>query len=132
MKALVCSTLGATEDLTLEERPDLTPGKGEILIDVKASGVNFPDILTVQGKYQFKPPLPFVPGTEVSGIVTQIGEGVTRHAVGDKVIGTLPIGAFAEQCVTSEYTVEPDESWLSRSRSAKISFSSSVNSSDGV
>ena len=104
MKALVCSTLGATEDLTLEERPDLTPGKGEILIDVKASGVNFPDILTVQGKYQFKPPLPFVPGTEVSGIVTQIGEGVTRHAVGDKVIGTLPIGAFAEQCVTSEYT----------------------------
>jgi len=103
MKALVCNEFGPTENLSLEERPAPTPGKGEILVDIKAAGVNFPDVLTVQGKYQFKPELPFVPGAEVAGIVTAVGEGVTSRKVGDKVISTLQIGGFSEQCVASEY-----------------------------
>ena len=103
MKALVCNEFGPTENLALEERPVPTPGKGEILVDIKAAGVNFPDVLTVQGKYQFKPELPFVPGGEVAGIVTAVGEGVTSRKVGDKVISTIQIGGFAEQCVGSEH-----------------------------
>ena len=103
MKALVCNELGPTENLTLEERPTPVPGKGEILVDVKAAGVNFPDVLPVQGKYQFKPELPFVPGVEVAGIVAAVGEGVTSRKVGERVIATLPIGGFSEQCIGSEY-----------------------------
>lgn len=103
MKALVCNEFGPAENLALEERPSPSPGKGEILVDIKAAGVNFPDVLTVQGKYQFKPELPFVPGAEVAGIVTAVGEGVTSHKVGDKVISTLQIGGFSEQCVASEH-----------------------------
>ena len=103
MKALVCNEFGPAENLSLEERPAPTPGKGEILVDIKAAGVNFPDVLTVQGKYQFKPELPFVPGAEVAGIVTAVGEGVTSHKVGDKVISTLQIGGFSEQCVAPDY-----------------------------
>ena len=105
MKAIVCNETGALENLTLQESVNPEPGKGEILLDVKAAGINFPDLLTVQGKYQFKPPLPFTPGTEVAGIVAAVGEGVTRRKVGDKVIATLQIGAFAEQCVASEHSV---------------------------
>ena len=104
MRAIVCNELGSTDDLALQESDAPTPGKGEILVDVKAAGINFPDVLTVQGKYQFKPPLPFIPGTEVAGIVTAVGEGVSSRKVGDKVISTLPIGAFSEQCVASEHS----------------------------
>lgn len=104
MKALVCREFGRFRNLTVEQRDSVEPGAGEVLIDVKAAGVNFPDILTVEGKYQVKPELPFVPGTEVSGVVSQLGEGVTTRAVGDEVVGTLQIGAFANQVVTSEYS----------------------------
>ena len=104
MKALVCSEFGSTEDLKLEERDNLEPGPGEVLIDVKAAGVNFPDILTIQGKYQFKPSLPFIPGTEVSGVVKKLGEGVTTRKVGDEVVGMVQIGGFATQVVTSEFS----------------------------
>lgn len=103
MKALVCKEFGPTENLGLEEKDAPTPGKGEILLDIKAAGVNFPDVLTVQGKYQFKPELPFIPGAEVAGVVSAIGEGVTSRKVGDKVIATLQIGGFAEQCIANEH-----------------------------
>jgi NADPH2:quinone reductase len=103
MRALVCKEFGPTENLTLEEVDAPTPGKGEILLDIKATGVNFPDVLTVQGKYQFKPELPFIPGAEVAGVVTAVGEGVTSRKVGDNVIATTQIGAFAEQCVANEF-----------------------------
>ena len=103
MRALVCKEFGPTENLALEEVDAPTPGKGEILLDIKATGVNFPDVLTVQGKYQFKPELPFIPGAEVAGVVTAVGEGVTSRKVGDNVIATTQIGAFAEQCVANEF-----------------------------
>ncbi len=104
MRALVCKEFGPTENLALEEVATPTPGKGEILMEIKATGVNFPDVLTVQGKYQFKPELPFIPGAELAGIVSAVGEGVTSRKVGDKVIATTQVGAFAEQCVVSEHT----------------------------
>jgi NADPH2:quinone reductase len=104
MRALICSEFGSTKDLSLEIRDDLEPSAGEVLIEVKAAGVNFPDILMVEGRYQVKPPLPFIPGTEVAGVVTKIGDGVKTRKVGDEVVGMVQIGGFAGQVVTSEYT----------------------------
>ena len=104
MKALVCNEFAPPEQLVLEERPDPLPAKGEVLIDIKAAGVNFPDLLIIEGKYQFKPPLPFVPGVEVAGVVSAVGEGVTNHSIGDRVIATLQVGGFAEQCTVAEWS----------------------------
>jgi NADPH2:quinone reductase len=104
MRALVCNEYGSTQNMAVEQRADLEPGQGQVLIDVRGAGVNFPDILTVEGKYQFKPPLPFIPGTEVSGVITKVGKGVTGRSVGDEVVGTTQTGAFADQIVTSEHS----------------------------
>ncbi len=104
MRALVCKEFGSTQNMVLEDCNRLEPGKGQVVIDVRGAGVNFPDILTVEGKYQFKPTLPFIPGTEVSGVISKVGEGVTARAVGDEVIGTTQTGAFAGQIVTSEHS----------------------------
>lgn len=104
MRALVCNEYGSTQNMAVEQRDDLEPGEGQVLIDVRGAGVNFPDILTVEGKYQFKPPLPFIPGTEVSGVITKVGKGVTGRSVGDEVVGTTQTGAFADQIVTSEHS----------------------------
>lgn len=121
MKALVCNEFASIEKLSLEDKPSPSPGKGEVLIDVKAAGVNFPDLLTVQGKYQMKPPLPFIPGTEVAGVISQVGESVNHRKVGDKVIATAQIGGFAEHCVASEYaTIEMSDS-MSFSQAAGFS-----------
>ncbi|MAJ80277.1 MAG: NADPH:quinone oxidoreductase [Porticoccaceae bacterium] len=104
MRALTCDAFGPAKNLVLKDLEELEPGDGEVLIDVKAAGVNFPDILTIEGKYQFKPILPFVPGGEVSGVVSKIGRGVTTRAVGDEVFATMQIGGFAEQVIASEYS----------------------------
>jgi len=105
MKAVTCNSFGSIDDLELKEVDTPGVGAGEVLIDVKAAGINFPDLLTVQGKYQFMPDLPFVPGVELSGVVSKTGEKVSRYTVGDKVVATPPIGAFAEQCVVDESAV---------------------------
>lgn len=105
MKALVCKEFSSTDKLVIEEQIIASPEKGQLLIDVKAMGLNFPDALIVQGKYQVKPALPFVPGSECAGIVVAVGEGVERFEVGNRVIATLPVGAFAEQCVVHEDAV---------------------------
>ncbi|MEZ5955459.1 MAG: NADPH:quinone oxidoreductase family protein [Hyphomonas sp.] len=100
MKALVCHQI--TEDfsgLEVREMPVPTPGPGEVLVRVKAAGVNFPDLLMSQGKYQMKPALPFVMGMECAGIVEALGEGVTGWAVGDEVIGGNKTGAYADYAV---------------------------------
>jgi len=78
---------------------------GQVLVDVRASGVNFPDILLSRGKYQFKPSPPFSPGGELAGVVQAVGSGVTRVAVGDRVAATLLYGAFAERVLVPEQTV---------------------------
>lgn len=102
MKALICNEFGSTKNLTLEEVKSPEPGAGQVLIDVHAAGINFPDVLTVQGKYQFKPNLPFTPGIEVSGVIKKVGKDVKMRKVGDEVISTLQTGAFASEVVTSE------------------------------
>ena len=91
-----------TESAGIEEIDDPVPADGEVLVDIKAAGINFPDILVIEGKYQVKTPLPFVPGTEASGVVSAIGNGVTRFGPGDRVIVTPMLGAFAEKCVAAE------------------------------
>lgn len=99
MRALVCNEYGPVEDLVIETMDDPTPGNGEIVVDVKAAGINFPDVLAVAGKYQVKTPTPFVPGNEGSGVVSAAGEGVSGLSVGDSVMFTSHGGAFAEKCV---------------------------------
>ncbi len=97
MKSLLCKAFGPPENLVLEEVPDLSPGQGQVVIAVKACGVNFPDVLIIEDKYQFKPPLPFAPGAEVAGVVKAVGAGVERPKVGDRVIASCGWGGMAEQ-----------------------------------
>ncbi len=97
MKAVVSKAVGGPETLVLEDVPDLEPGKGEIVIDVKAASVNFPDVLIIQDLYQFKPARPFAPGGEVAGVVKKIGDGVERFKVGDRVLSSSTNGGFAEE-----------------------------------
>lgn len=107
MKAIVCKAWGAPDTLVVEELPDLLAGPGQVVIDVKAAGVNFPDVLIIQNKYQFKPELPFTPGSELSGIVRAIGDGVSNIKVGDKVIAFIGHGAFAQQVIAPANAIMP-------------------------
>jgi NADPH2:quinone reductase len=104
VRALVCNEYGPPQSLTIEEIEDPVAGEGEVLIDVVAAGINFPDVLTIAGKYQVKTPPPFVPGAEAAGTVSAVGDGVTRFTVGDKVIIATRGKAFAEKCVSKEET----------------------------
>jgi NADPH2:quinone reductase len=99
MKALLCRALGPVESLAVGDIASPVPSRGQVLIDVKAAGVNFPDVLMVQGKYQFKPPLPFAPGCELSGIVKAVGEAVTHVKPGDRALALVMHGGFAEEAV---------------------------------
>ena len=102
MKALLSKTPGKPDALVLEDVPALEPGKGEVVIDVKAVGVNYPDVLIIQDMYQFKPERPFSPGGELSGIVKSVGEGVTKVKVGDRVMGSIGWGGMAEEAKVDE------------------------------
>jgi len=107
MRALVCKEYGPPESMVIDELDDPVPGEGQILVDVAAAGINFPDVLSIAGKYQVKTPTPFVPGNEAAGVVSQLGEAVTEFAVGDKVIINTMGGAFAEKCVADVRTTAP-------------------------
>jgi len=96
VKAILCKAYGPPSSLVLADLPAPPPKAGEIAIDVKAAGVNFPDVLIVQGKYQFKPEPPFSPGAEVAGLVSAVGEGVTAYRVGDRVAAHMLWGGYAE------------------------------------
>ena len=102
MQALIINEHGPLEKLSLGEFPDPKPGKGEVLIDVHAASVNFPDILVIGGTYQNLPPRPFVPGKDLAGVVAAVGAGVTRVKVGDRVMAQIEHGAFAERAVVRE------------------------------
>jgi NADPH2:quinone reductase len=99
MKALRCHAFGPINTLRVDELPSPSPAAGQVLVDVHAASINFPDALMVQGLYQVKPPLPFTPGAELAGVVSALGEGVTRLKVGDRVVCSTGTGAFAEQAV---------------------------------
>jgi NADPH2:quinone reductase len=107
VRALVCNEYGPPESLSIEEWDDPVPGDNEVVIDVAAAGINFPDVLSIAGEYQVKTPTPFVPGNEAAGIVSSIGDAVKRFAVGDKVIIATRGGSFAEKCVSNEQTTIP-------------------------
>jgi NADPH:quinone reductase len=97
MRALVCHSYGPPENLTLQETPALIPDRSQILIDVHAASLNFPDTLQIQGKYQFQPPMPFIPGSEIGGVVRSVGAEVKGFAQGDRVMAAPAIGGIAEQ-----------------------------------
>ncbi len=105
MRAVRCHDLLGPSGLRVDELPEPEPGPGEVLLDVRAAGVNFPDVLLTYGKYQFRPPPPFVPGGEAAGVVTAVGPGVDTVAVGDRVAATVVHGAFAERIVVAASAV---------------------------
>jgi len=107
MKAVLCKTYGPPESLVLEDVEPLKPGRGQVVIGVKACGVNFPDTLIIQGKYQFKPPMPFSPGSEVAGVVKEIGAGIEHVKVGDHVIAFTGHGGFAEEVLAEAAQLIP-------------------------
>lgn len=107
MKALRCNAFGPVEDLALEEVPSPVPGRTQVVVTVKAAGVNFPDTLIVQGKYQVRPEPPFTPGCEFAGVVADVGADVTRFKRGDAVIGLGVVGAFAEETLVEAASLVP-------------------------
>jgi NADPH2:quinone reductase len=97
MKAVLCKQFGPPESLVVEELPSPRAGAGEVVVSVRAASLNFPDVLIIENKYQFKPPLPFSPGSELAGLVKEVGEGVHGYKPGDRVIAVTTYGAFAEE-----------------------------------
>jgi NADPH2:quinone reductase len=98
MKALLVHEHGPIENLTLGEAPDPKPKAGEVVVDVRAASINFPDLLVIGGTYQKLPPRPFSPGKDFAGVVSALGEGVTTLKVGDRVSAQIEYGAYAEKC----------------------------------
>jgi NADPH2:quinone reductase len=107
MRALVCNELGPTDKLVIEEQADPVAGPGQVLVQIHAAGINFPDILVIKGLYQVKIEPPFIPGNEAAGIITAVGDGVKHHKTGDRVM-IMPEGAaFAELCAVPVERVVP-------------------------
>lgn len=111
MRAMVMEAFGAPETGVLQDLPSPTPGPGEVIVRTRAAGVNYPDLLVVEGKYQHKPPLPFTPGKELAGEIASVGTGVTRWRPGDRVMAQVEYGAFAEEVVAGadQCFVLPDD-----------------------
>ena len=113
MKAVLCKEFGPPESLVFEDIPSPKPGPGEVVLTMKAASINFPDVLIIQNKYQFKPPLPFSPGSELAGVVKEVGAGVERWKPGDKVMAFTTYGAFAEEVRTEANRLLPLPSSMS-------------------
>lgn len=107
MRALMLHEVGEPEGLLLEDVPPPAPGPHQVLVEIYAAAVNFPDLLTIQGKYQLRPELPFAPGKEGAGIVAAVGSAVTRIAPGDRVMIQVDSGSFAEQALAEEHECYP-------------------------
>ena len=107
MKAIICDQFGLPETLRLGDLPDPKPGKNQLLIQVEACGVNFPDVLIIQNRYQFKPELPFSPGGEVAGKVIELGEGASQFQLGQSILALCGWGGFAEKVVVDQDRVLP-------------------------
>lgn len=110
MRAVVCSELGPPSVLRVEDRPDPQPRPGQVVVAVEAAGVNYVDALFVAGEYQIKPPLPFVPGSELAGTVVELGEGVEGLEVGQRVLASVGLGGYASRvaCGATQVTAVPD------------------------
>ena len=110
MKAIVCRELGPPSVLRLEDLPEPTMGPGQVRVKVNAAGLNFPDILTVEGSYQHKPPLPFIAGFETAGEIIEVAPDVSNFAPGDRVMAGVRPGGFAEQAVADASILIPTPS----------------------
>ena len=120
MRAILCRDFGPVDDLAFVELPSPSIGAGQVKIRVRACGVNFPDILMVQGSYQLKPPLPFSPGLEVAGEISAVGDDVRGLEVGQRVVSTLMWGGFAEEVMASALMSLPIPDTLSFEEAAAI------------
>jgi NADPH2:quinone reductase len=107
MKAILCTRFGGPELLEYRDLPNPSAGAGEVVVSVKAASVNFPDVLIIDNKYQFKPALPFSPGSELAGVVKHVGPGVTGLEPGDRVMAFTIHGAFAEEVTLDAHRVLP-------------------------
>ncbi|HMD35003.1 MAG TPA: NADPH:quinone oxidoreductase family protein [Vicinamibacterales bacterium] len=107
MKAIICKAFGPPDSLAFDDLPSPAPKIGEVVVSVKAASVNFPDVLIIENKYQVKPPLPFSPGSELAGIVKEIGPEVTNVKAGDRVMAITGYGAFAEEVVVEAKRILP-------------------------
>jgi len=107
LQALIVREHGPLENLLLEEVPDPAPGPGQVLIDVHAASINFPDLLVIGGTYQVLPPRPFSPGKDMAGVVAAIGAGVTTCKPGDRVAAQHEYGAYAQRCVVPQHNCYP-------------------------
>lgn len=107
MKAVLSKAVGGPETLVVEEVASPAAGPGQAVVRVKACGVNYPDVLIIEDKYQFKPPRPFSPGGEISGVVSAVGEGVTAVKVGDRVLGSTGNGGMAEEIALEAHRLTP-------------------------
>jgi NADPH:quinone reductase len=107
MRAVVCHELGPLDTLVVEERDTPVPAEGQVVVEVEAAGVNFVDGLLCQGRYQIKPPVPFVPGCEIAGEVSALGRGVTGVAIGDRCISFTGSGGFADQVAVPAVSLVP-------------------------
>jgi NADPH2:quinone reductase len=122
MKAVLCKAFGPAENLVVEETASPVAKKNEVVLDVHAAGVNFPDTLIIEGKYQFKPPFPFSPGGEAAGVVASVGEGVSHVKPGDRVMSLTGWGAFAEQVAVPAYNVMPMPAGMDFTQAAAFSM----------
>jgi NADPH2:quinone reductase len=120
MKALLSKSPGGPDTLVLEDVPSPQPGDGDVVIDVKAVGVNYPDVLIIQDQYQFKPERPFSPGGEISGTVKAVGKNVTKYKVGDRVMGSIGWGGMAEEAVVDQARVRPFPESMSYEEAAAL------------
>src|SRR5437773_1584271 len=107
MRAVICRAWGPVDDLKLEDVAPPTPGPGQLVIDIRATGVNYADSIMVAGRYQTRPPFPFSPGLETAGVVTRRGEGVTRFKTGDRVMAILAYGGVPGEALGGEAEAVP-------------------------
>jgi NADPH:quinone reductase len=129
MRALLSTATGGPETLAIGELPDPVAGAGQIVVAVKACSINYPDVLIIEDRYQFKPERPFAPGGEVSGIVDSVGEGVTGFAVGDTVIAMCGNGGLAEKIVAPVQSVfkMPDDMSFEDGASILMTYGTSIH-----
>ena len=120
MKALRSHGVGGPETLTLDELDVPVPGKGEVLVDVKACAINYPDTLIIRDMYQFKPPRPFAPGGEIAGVIEAVGEGVEGFSVGDKVMAGIGNGGLAEKVIVPAGRMFPVPEGVSFEKAASL------------
>tara|TARA_R110001592_G_scaffold4275_2_gene23891 strand:- start:4959 stop:5939 length:981 start_codon:yes stop_codon:yes gene_type:complete len=107
MKAVLCKEFGPASSLVLEETTDPVARANEVILDIHAAGVNFPDTLIIEGKYQIKPPFPFSPGGEAAGVIASVGEKVRHLKAGDRVMGLTGFGSFAEKIAVDAMRILP-------------------------